>query len=421
MIKYFLQRANGVFVKNTLWMTLGLASRLGLQIAYFIIIARTLKPESYGAFSGSLALVSVLTPFVSWGSGHILIKQVSRQPDNFPVYWGMALSVTVLFAFILSAFSIGIGTYVLSRQIAWTIVLPLAIAEFFGGGLSTLSSQAFMAHQILSKASLILIINGIIRFLGALILIALPTPKTADLWAIIYMSTSLLSGLINLFWVKFELGWGPIGIKKMYTLWKEGFLFAIGISAQGAYNDVDKTLLVRLADSSIAGIYTATYRIMDTAFLPIRAMVQAAYPRFFIAGNRGIKESLRFSLHLLPWAIVWGLLIGLGLPLFAPLLPIILGPEYSMSSEILIWLAPIPLFRAFSYLAADGLTGSGYQGLRSIIQILIATLNIGLNFLWIPRHGWLGAAWSSLICDGMLALILWGTNIFLSLQKNDKF
>jgi O-antigen/teichoic acid export membrane protein len=59
------------------------------------------------------------------------------------------------------------------------------------------------------------------------------------------------------------------------------------------------------------------------------------------------------------------------------------------------------------YLAADSLTGAGYQGTRTALQIFIAVVNVALNFAMLPRYSWRGAVWTSLGCDGALALLLW--------------
>lgn len=81
--------------RNTLWMLLGFGFRLGLQFLYFVLLARILGPEQYGAFVGVAALIMVLSPFASWGSGNILIKHASRDPGLFKKYWGAALATTL--------------------------------------------------------------------------------------------------------------------------------------------------------------------------------------------------------------------------------------------------------------------------------------------------------------------------------------
>lgn len=413
-----INRIKGLFARNTLWMTLGFAGRTGVQVVYFIILARILKPEAYGVYAGSLALVYALMPFVSWGTGNILIKQVSRYPKCFEEYWGMALNVTLISAVLMLIVSVLIGALLLSLNIAWSLVLPIAIGSFFGDNVALLSGQAFQAHQRLSRTSIITVIMACFRLASVLILLILPISKSSENWAVLFMVSGLLPAVAGLILVKRELGWGPLSLKPMFGKWREGFYFAIGLSSQGTYNDIDKTLLVRLASGAAAGVYSAAYRMMDCAFIPVLAMIYAGYPRFFQEGDKGIKKASKYAFRLLPWAAGWGLLAGLALPLLALLVPLILGMEYAETSRVLLWLAPIPLFRAFHNLAADMLTGSGFQGLRSGVQIGIAFLNLGLNLWLIPNYGWLGAAWSSLVSDGLLVVCLWGLSFILMVRKD---
>jgi O-antigen/teichoic acid export membrane protein len=89
--------------------------------------------------------------------------------------------------------------------------------------------------------------------------------------------------------------------------------------------------------------------------------------------------------------------------LTAPIIPRLVGHGFSGTVLALRWLCPIPVFRAFHHMTGSALTGSGFQRYRTISQGLAVALNIGLNVWLIPRHGWLGAAWSSLLTDGALA------------------
>lgn len=84
---------------------------------------------------------------------------------------------------------------------------------------------------------------------------------------------------------------------------------------------------------------------------------------------------------------------------------------------VVTWLLPVLLFRAAHYFAADALTGAGFQGVRTAVQVGIVLLNLGLNLALIPVWGWRGAAVASWLSDGALALFLWGALFFLSVGK----
>lgn len=401
-----------ILAKNTLWMTSGLILRVFLQITYFLIVTRSLKPEEYGLFAGVLAMVTVLSPFVSWGSGNILIEHVSRQAEQFSLYWGMSIIVTLISSSLLGLISFCLGAAFFSLNVAVHLVLPLTIGTFIGEGFVNLSGQAFQAHQKLAITSIINVSLGILRLMGASILL-LPISKTAENWSILYMASSLICGLFSLFWVKTNLGWGHLLLKQMKGKWLEGFYYSIGISAQGIYNDIDKTLLSSIVSNTTGGLYTSAYRIMDASFMPLKGLLSSTYPQFFKEGEKGIKDTSKLAIRLLPWSMGYGLIAMAGLIIISPFITFFLGSAYNGTSAILRWLSPIPLFRSFQYVIADSLTGAGYQKFRSIFQIGIAILNLVLNIFWIPKFGWLGAAWSSLISDGLLAICLWGLTLIL--------
>jgi O-antigen/teichoic acid export membrane protein len=385
-----------------------LVIKTGIQILYFIIIAQALKPDNYGAFSGALAYVLIFSPFSSWGSGQILIKNVAVDSTKFSKYWGMAVGISLvsaLFFFVLSAL---ISTKVFSIEIVTHVILPLTLGDFLGEKFLQLSSYAFLAHQKMAISSILNITSAIYRLISAIILLALPIEKNAENWASFYMISSLLSGLTGILFVKWYFGWGPINISNLKEKWKEGFFFSVGISAQGAYNDLDKILMLRLGPATEAGVYAIAYRIIDAAFMPIRAILTTAYPHFFKEGNKGIKSLYSFSLRLLSWTVGASLIVSIGIVLLSPLVPYILGKQYVTVALIIVWLSPLIILRSFYFTAADAITGGGSQSHRSGIQIGIAMLNSLLNLAGLPPYGWKGAVYSSLISDLFSTTLLWG-------------
>lgn len=417
LIKSHIQ-TDKTFLHNVIWTTLGYAGRLLLQVAYFIIVARVLGVSNFGLFSGILGLVSVLVPFSSMGSGLILIKHVSRNPETFPLYWGTAISVTLLVGAVLCLAITGLGTIIYSPLEAIMIILPVAIGELFGVRFTELSGQAFQAHQRLSRTSSLWVLLSFFRLVAALLLLIMPVEKPLQMWALIYMLSGLLAGACSIIWVHKELGRGKLGLTGMRGEWRNGFYFSVSTSASGAYNDLDKTMLSRLSTDTIAGAYSAAYRVVDAIYIPIRAIVASSYPRFFQVGKNGLKTVMNYAFRLMPLTIVVSVIAWGGMVLIAPILPDLLGQEYSLTPIIAVWLGPILIFRTIHNLLANTLTGADFQGLRSAIQVGIALFNLGLNLLWIPIYGWKGALWSSLLSDGGLAFLLFFLILWLNKRKS---
>jgi O-antigen/teichoic acid export membrane protein len=178
-------------------------------------------------------------------------------------------------------------------------------------------------------------------------------------------------------------------------------------------------MLARLSTLEATGIYGAAYRLIDVSFVPIRSLLAAAYPRFFQEGARGVRASLAVARQLLPVATGYAVAAGLVLFLVAPLLPRILGADYQSSIEATRLLAILPLFKAVHYFAADTLTGAGYQGRRTVAQVVVAAVNIAINIPLIAHASWRGAAWASIASDGLLAVMLW-TVLWATCRQEDR-
>jgi len=84
----------GQLAKNASWMFLGQGVNFIVQGSYFILLARLLGATQYGVFVGATAAVSMLSQYSTLGSGMVLVRQVSRDRDEFRKYWGNVLMTT---------------------------------------------------------------------------------------------------------------------------------------------------------------------------------------------------------------------------------------------------------------------------------------------------------------------------------------
>lgn len=406
-------RAPSLLLRNTLWMAGGFGVRAVFQFLYFVLLARALGPAEYGAFVGVLALVIFLSPFASWGSGNLLIKHVARDPSRFPERWGAALATTLLSGSLLVLLAMLITGLVFGWETALRLALPIALGEMLGTRLSDVASQAFQAVQRMQGTTAIWAGMALARLVGVLVLTALPGKASAFLWAWVYAVSGVGFGLLSVLWVNAALGRPRLSLLPMRGEWREGFYFAVGLSAHGAYNDIDKTLLARMISETAAGLYGVAYRLVDAGFIAVRALAYASYPRFFQEGSKGLASAGWFARKLLfpALAMVSGVVIAL--ILLGPWVLGLLGEGFSAGYDVLIWLLPLLFFRTFHYIAGDTLAGSGYQGVRTALQLIAAVFNFVLNLALIPLWGWRGAAVASWVSDGFLAVGMWGAYFYL--------
>lgn len=396
--------SSSTLARNTLWMLLGYGSRVVIQAVYFVVLARSLKPEGYGAFVGTAALIAIIAPFASLGYDWLLIKNVARNSGLFEKYWGNALVMNLLAGSVLIGAVGLLSSYLLPNTISPLLVFSVAAADILFAQILGTTGKAFQALERLNWTAYFQVLLSLLKLaaaLGLALLVASPAPGQ---WGLLYLLSSVLSASIGFWIVSRKLGVPRPDLSGAASELKEGLYFSIGLSTHTIYDNIDKTMLARLSTLEATGIYAAAYRLIDVSTSPLMSLLFASYTRFFQHGSGGIGRALGYAKRLLPYAGAYSLFTGVVLFLVAPLLPYLLGSEYQNAVEAIRWLALLPFLRAIYYLVADALTGAGFQGLRSSVQVFVALFNILINLILIPAYGWRGAAWASIASDSLLLI-----------------
>ncbi len=411
-------KSTSVLTRNAFWMSVGQGARLVVQALYFTLIARSLGVANYGAFVGVVALVQILYPFGSAGRGNLLVKSVAREPDSFSRMWGAALSTTFVFGAVLIAVVLSLYRFALPPSIPGMLVLLVAASDIVGLNIILISGQAFQAFERLGWTATINVMISAGRLIGALVLFFFHHSPTPLQWGYAYFGSTVVVSSTACWLASKHLGHPILNLPKSWKEIREGFYFSIGMSSQSIYNDIDKTMLARLSTLDATGIYGAAYRLIDVSFTPVTALLSATYPRLFQKGSEGLRSSWSYAKPLLLRAVGYAVLVCIVIMLSAGLVPLILGSEYARTTNALRWLAPLPILKAMHYFLSDSLSGAGYQWLRSCLQTGVAVFNVLINLWLIPLYSWRGAAWSSILSDGLLALAVFVAVMCVTRQEN---
>jgi O-antigen/teichoic acid export membrane protein len=393
------------FLPNATWMLCAQSLRLAGQIAYFIIVAHLLGPAGYGTFVGCTALVATMAPFASWGTGEVLIKYVARNRNVLPAYLGNALLVTVASGSLLTLFALLIRPRVLPASATGAMLTAVAIADLFGAQMTGICLNAFAALEQFRRYTQLSAWSTGVRLIAALVLAA--SAATPLRWAYLYAASAVIAAITGLAAVSRCCASPHFQPDLLLPSVREGFHFSTSTASQSVYNDIDKTMLARLSTVESAAIYAVAYRFIDAAMLPIRSVAAATYPEFFRRGTHGVTPTFGFARSILRRSVVYGIGTTIALFLTAGLVPLILGQAYAESTTALRWLCLLPAIKGVQAFLSDTLTGANYQWQRSVSQVAVAAFNILVN-LWIIRaYAWRGAAWSSLMTDSLLMVMLY--------------
>lgn len=402
----------GKLARDTMILTTGLGLRALAQGLVFVIVARVLGSQGYGAFSAALAIAGVWVHFCGLGGHVILMRDVARDPASFPQSWALTLAVlgfgtiTVLVLYLIS-----VAWFL--PEIPWPLAVSLGVGELLFWPFANAAACAYQGFERMGRSARMSLAPVLLRLLAALLLLGAvfqrPETDSLILWGGLYAGASFLGAIYAHYRVHRDIGrpvWPGWGRLKQHV--QSGWPFSFWGSAHKLYLDADKFLLARLSTLEVTGHYSAGYRFVDLAFLPLYSLLGAAAPRLFRAGEKGSRGALAAVLRLAAPALFYCLAVGVALTLSAPLIPLVLGQQFFGAVAVVSWLAWLPLASLPRLLLNQVLATSDAQQLGMAVLLVGAVVNVGLNLWWIPLWSWRGAVVATYAAELAMILILLG-------------
>ncbi len=397
-------RKPGKLARGAAAMTFGLGLRTLGQAMVFLIIARVLGVEEYGAYSAVLALALALGWFAGLGVPSIMLRDTARNPDTFTENWSHTLGALLLTAPILLLLYLAVARVVLPQQIGWTVITCIGLADILLAPLAHAAMQAYQSHERMGRAGRILLAPILPRMGMALLLLALTrvSPSFANLttWSLGYLiatvasTTYALKLLGNDFNIAHIIHWQKAG-----SAIREGWPYALGVASGKIYVDIDKLMLASLAGLDIAGGYAAAYRFVDVGSIPLAALLGASLPRILRAGQNGVPALGRYIFRILPLPFCYAAALGTIFFTLSGVLPWLLGTQYEDAVDALRWLAWLPLIKLPRSFAQHALIAADRKMHYAYILTSGALMNITLNLWAIPNWSWNGAIASTYITE----------------------
>lgn len=186
-------------------------------------------------------------------------------------------------------------------------------------------------------------------------------------------------------------------------------LLVLGIA--GIMNQsFDKIIFKHLFDDqalaqSQLGIYGACYKIAIIMMMFTQAF-RYAYEPFIFAKNKGEDKKTSY-VEAMKYYIIFAWFIFLGVMFYIDILKYIISPEYHEGLVVVPIVLICYLFQGvyFNLSLWYKLTDKTQWG--AYISLIGCALTIIGNIIFVPRYGYVAAAWTSLACFLLMTLISW--------------
>ncbi len=288
---------------------------------------------------------------------------------------------------------------------AIALVATMAVSELIFVRSVTVLGQLYQAMDRVEVTSALNIATASCRVIAVLAMMAAGLHEPLY-WAFTSCTlTLLLAAVANVVTAR-AIGGAGVNLKRLWADKSEAAHFSFGISAKAFYTDFDKVVLARTALSVELGAYTAAYRLVTMAFLPVRSLLDASASQIYRHGEGGIAQSSAFARRVFRIALPCGLAGAVVILIAAEIAPLILGPSFKSTTPMLRVLALLPVIQSIHYVYSDALTAAGFQQVRMRLQWLVAAVYAALAFALVPGFGWQGAVTVCLVSESMLAVLV---------------
>ena len=98
----------------------------------------------------------------------------------------------------------------------------------------------------------------------------------------------------------------------------------------------------------------------------------------------------------------------------------ILPGSYQSAAQAVRVLALWPIVVSIEMFAGTTLTAVGHHAVRVVTNLVSAALNVALNLLWIPDHGWRGSVAATLTTSLFSGLVMWTALIVLGRRESHR-
>ena len=374
------------------------------------IITKLLGPENYGIWAQLIVTLSLITPIAILGLPYTLVRFLAAEKDEKEIQDGIwsvltiVLGVAVLIALILLTFSGPISSFfggekILVQILALTLILECLNQVFF---------NIFRAFQRVGRYSFFMISQT----LGEVGLVTGTVLLGYGLFGAV-LSLLIIRG-IN-FSIMSILTIQRIGIiiPKFLRI-KEYLRFGLptipGNISNWIVQSSDRYLIGFFLGTLFVGYYVPAYVIGNSInffIMPLTFVLPAVLSKFYDENKIGeVKIYLKYSLK---YFLMIGIPSVFGLSILSKqLLTIFSTSEIARQSyHIVPFVALSILLFGIYAVTAQIISLKKKTKITGVIWMAAAFLNLGLNFVFIPKFGILGAAITTLLAYSLAFILTW--------------
>lgn len=370
-----------------------------------VLSAWALGPEGRGDLAIVLTWPGVFAMIVELGMPQAHRFWTAKRPECVSAMFSNAL----IFALVFGLITLGLAELLIPRLVGTRSAEVMFLVKIY----------ALIIPMSLVTDLMRSLLEGARRFVwvGAirLVFFAVQASGFVALWlsdrftvstaTYIMIAASAASMILSMIAVlrQFAPTWRP-RLTELRTALRFGLRDYPGILTEFANWRLDSLMIAGFASSTSIGLYSVAVALADITTTLASSVSEALTPEVAAAKKRAeaarvVTRSLRLTLgaHLSILVPLW---------IAAPfILRFAYGPDFVEVTSVLRLLLVASVIWSASAIVISGLNGLGHPGLSAIARTMAAVVKTLTLLAWLPSHGILGAAWSSMAAYSVMLVV----------------
>lgn len=387
-------------------MLLRTSVEVGVNFLLSVMIVRELGQKALGSYIFAISLAALIYSFAGLGITDIVIRKIVKDQSGVRKLVSNGLAIRLFITFPIGFLTVYLLSHILqmeavTQRVVWIVgmsvgfgfVTDLVYGVFRGVG-------RFEYHLLLSVVHKI----GILSLGWVALLLGYGVLVIVSLFAAMQMTTMLFSLILMIRKVTpirlgFDLTqWGSL-IRQSIPLAFSGFSETVG-------NRSDIVLLGTIKNEEQVGIYGAAYNLYLGVGLLVYSLVVGAYPTLSKRSALSKRSGVTFFFRLAPLMLAaTGIIALIGFILASQIISIVYDSNIPSATEPLRVLVFALVFFGIGRLSLATLTSMGLQRFVFWSTLIGAIVNVSVNLALIPRFGYMGASYSTLITEIIILTI----------------
>ena len=392
--------------RNTSYLTIALIIQKVFSFFYFVLLARSIGPESLGKYYFAISLTTIFAIFIDLGLVNYLIRETAKGLDSSSKLLSNILGLKLISSLVslgaVFLFINFLGHYdTLSKHLVYISSLSMILDSFtlsFFGAIRGFHNLKYESIASVIFQLIVLVLGWIFLSLGLDLRIIILSLVIASVFNFVY-SYLVLRFKIGF---NFKISFDFTVMRKIVVL---SLPFALYGIFQRLYTYLDSVFLSFFSGDYYVGIYQIAFKIIFALqFLPM-AFTASLYPAmsYYWQNNREqLKIAFKRSMDYL--ALI-AIPISVAVFLLADQILLIFKSDFA-GADIPLRFSILALIFIFLNFPVGSLLNAANRQARNTRNMFITLLvAIILNLLFIPRWQALGASLVVLISNALMLIL----------------